>query len=167
MIPIPLYHSFAALAVENTERHSSSKLLQSPLDLLAVVLGAFDIIAEFLPHVCMILYRVRSSDHQFLRRMFRIASLSTLIGTIIETVVTMAVFGLLWKEWTLALKLMTPMLHMLFASAQLWGSWNLWKMMKAQEQTILKAERRNLNTRAVSEATSSIQVGAMETALIA
>jgi hypothetical protein len=51
---------------------------------------------------------------------------TTLTGTITETIVTMYMFGSLWDRWTLAFKITTPVLHILFASAQLWGSWNFY-----------------------------------------
>lgn len=51
---------------------------------------------------------------------------TTLTGTIAETILTMYMFGSLWNRWTLAFKITTPMLHVLFAAAQLWGSWNFY-----------------------------------------
>ena len=70
-------------------------------------LGAFDIVSEFLPHVSIILYRVYPDSHAFLRRIFRIACITTFTGTIIETILTMYLFGCLWDRWTMAVSLLS------------------------------------------------------------
>jgi hypothetical protein len=47
----------------------------------------------------------------------------------------MWLFGSLWHRWTLPFKIVTPLLHILFAAAQLWGSyvfWRLWQREKAR-----------------------------------
>ena len=54
----------------------------------------------------------------------------------------MYLFGSLWSHWTLAFKIATPMLHLLFASAQLWGSWCFYKLYKKQELLIEMNEGR-------------------------
>lgn len=105
-------------------------------------LGAFDIVSEFLPHLSIILYRVYPDSHRFLRSLFRIACITTLTGTVAETIITMWLFGSLWPKWTIAFKLTTPMLHILFMSAQLWGSWNFYKMYQRQTRLLDAAEGR-------------------------
>lgn len=57
---------------------------------------------------------------------------TTLTGTITETIVTMYMFGSVWNRWTLAFRITTPMLHVLFAAAQLWGSWNFFCLYQRQ-----------------------------------
>jgi hypothetical protein len=52
----------------------------------------------------------------------------------------MYLFGSLWTRWTIAFKVTTPMLHILFASAQLWGSYNFYRMYKKQERLIAELE---------------------------
>lgn len=104
--------------------------------------GAFDIVSEFLPHISIILYRVYPTSHRFLRSIFRWSMITTLIGTTAETILTMYLFGTLWDRWTIAFKVTTPMLHALFASAQLWGSYNFYKMYKKQERIIAQKEGR-------------------------
>lgn len=52
----------------------------------------------------------------------------------------MYLFGVLWYDWTIAFKVTTPMLHVLFASAQLWGSYNFYKMYKKQERILNRLE---------------------------
>ncbi|KUJ12275.1 uncharacterized protein LY89DRAFT_204393 [Mollisia scopiformis] len=108
--------------------------------ILCTVWGAFDIVSEFLPHISIILYRVYPNEHKFLYKIFRICCVSTLIGTTAETALTMYLFGVLWYDWTIAFKITTPMLHVLFASAQLWGSYNFYKMFKKQERIILRLD---------------------------
>jgi len=104
--------------------------------------GAFDIVSEFLPHISIILYRVYPTSHRFLRKIFRLSCITTITGTVAETILTMYLFGSLWDRWTIAFKITTPMIHLLFASAQLWGSYNFYRMYKKQERLI--AEERAL-----------------------
>lgn len=101
---------------------------------LCTVWGAFDIVAEFLPHVALILYRVYPTSHSFLASTFRIACVTTLIGTISETVLAMYFFGLLWNRWSLGLKISTPMLHIAFSAAQLHGTRIFYAVWKKQER---------------------------------
>lgn len=107
---------------------------------LCLVWGAFDIVSEFLPHVSIILYRIYPNSHKFLSKIFFISMVTTLIGTTAETVLTMWLFGSLWTRWTMAFKVTTPMLHCLFAAAQLWGSWNFYKMYQKQQRIIHQKE---------------------------
>jgi hypothetical protein len=118
-----------------------------PLDPANSHIGAFDIVSEFLPHLAIILYRVYPNQHNFLSKLFRLACITTVTGTIAETIITMWLFGVLWPRWTIAFKLTTPMLHILFMSAQLWGSWNFYKMYKRQVR-FLDAERGGLDIEA-------------------
>ncbi|RDL37098.1 Uncharacterized protein BP5553_04531 [Venustampulla echinocandica] len=104
--------------------------------ILCTVWGAFDIVSEFLPHVSIILYRVYPTSHRFLRNIFCMSCITTLTGTVAETILTMYLFGSLWDRWTIAFKVATPMLHVLFASCQMWGSWNFYKMYQKQKRTI-------------------------------
>lgn len=62
----------------------------------------------------------------------------------------MYMFGSLWNRWTLAFKITTPMLHVLFAAAQLWGSWNFYCLY--QKQCRLLAPGRADNIVSVEEA---------------
>jgi hypothetical protein len=70
------------------------------------------------------------------------AAITTYIGTMAETILTMYLFGSLWDRWTLAFKITTPMLHLLFMSAQLWGTWCLYKMYQKQGRLIAMREGR-------------------------
>src|SRR6266536_1732405 len=106
-----------SLSAQYGVRKSIPHLLQFHLELTNRSTGAFDIVSEFLPHVSIILYRVYPTSHRFLRKIFRLACITTLIGTTAETIVTMWVFGKLWDQWTIAFKVTTPMLHLLFAAA--------------------------------------------------
>ncbi|KAI9640722.1 hypothetical protein NHQ30_011031 [Ciborinia camelliae] len=106
-------------------------------------MGAFDIISEFLPHLTIILYRVYPTSHAFLRKIFRIAAITTFTGTIAETILTMFLFGSLWDRWTLAFKVTTPMLHLVFMAAQLWGTWNFIGLYKRQGVLLREQEKRD------------------------
>ncbi|APA08543.1 hypothetical protein SS1G_02249 [Sclerotinia sclerotiorum 1980 UF-70] len=110
--------------------------------ILCTVWGAFDIISEFLPHLTIILYRVYPTSHAFLRKIFRIAAITTFTGTVAETILTMFLFGSLWDRWTLAFKITTPMLHIVFMAAQLWGTWNFVGLYRRQGVLMGEMEKR-------------------------
>jgi len=88
----------------------------------------------------MIVYRIQRDEHHLLERIFRATCILELCGTIMETVIVMWLFGSLWSRWKLAYKVVTPILHVLFSAAQLWGAWifyKLWQKEKAQwKQTL-------------------------------
>ncbi|KAJ7225126.1 hypothetical protein B0H12DRAFT_1077865 [Mycena haematopus] len=98
--------------------------------------GAFDIISEFLPHLTIILYRVYPDSHHFLMTMFRAACITTLFGTVAETVVVMFLFGQLWSRWELSFKVVTPILHIAFSIAQFHGTRIFYRMWRKQERII-------------------------------
>ncbi|EPE25459.1 hypothetical protein GLAREA_01371 [Glarea lozoyensis ATCC 20868] len=122
--------------------------------ILCTVWGAFDIISESLPHLSIILYRVYPTHHKFLAKLFCISAITTFIGTIAETILTMYLFGSLWDRWTLAFKVVTPILHVLFASCQLWGTWNFYRMMKRQQRFLLE-EREGEGEKSADEESGS------------
>lgn len=82
----------------------------------------------------MVFYRTHDSNHKFLARLFYATMWLELLGTLIETVVMMVLFSLLWKKWSLSLKIATPLLHMLFSFAQLWGAWIFRGLAKQQQR---------------------------------
>ncbi|KAL1643321.1 hypothetical protein SLS58_004992 [Diplodia intermedia] len=108
--------------------------------MLCFVWGAFDVIAEFMPHVTIILYRVYPNHHRFLARMFKVSCFTELASTTIETAIVMWLFGSLWDKWTIAFKVSTPILHVLFSAAQVWGALVFRHMWKNQER--LMAEKK-------------------------
>lgn len=95
------------------------------------------------PHVAIVLYRIYPTSHGFLANVFRVACYSTFIGTIGETIVTMYLFGSLWNRWTVAFKIVTPVLHIAFAAAQLHGSMIFYKMWK-KEQRLMRQDKNDL-----------------------
>jgi hypothetical protein len=97
-----------------------------------VITGAFDVFAELWPHIAMIIYRIHNSNHLLLSRILYMTMALELVGTTVETVIVMWLFGSLWDKWTLSLKIATPILHILFSAAQLWGAWIFYKMGKEQ-----------------------------------
>ena len=96
-------------------------------------IGAFDIIAEFIPHVALILYRVYPTSHSFLAKLFQFTSITTFFGTISETILVMYMFGILWDRWPLEFKIVTPLLHVAFSAAQFHGSRIFYIMWRKQE----------------------------------
>lgn len=109
------------------------------------MLGAFDIISEFFPHVAIILYRIFPERHRFLSRVFLLSCLTTATGTLCETIVTMWLFGSLWNRWRLAFKVVTPLLHIAFSAAQIHGSLVFWRMYQRQQRYIREGDE-EMNT---------------------
>ncbi|PSN71415.1 hypothetical protein BS50DRAFT_608307 [Corynespora cassiicola Philippines] len=109
--------------------------------ILCFVWGAFDIVAEFWPHVAIVLYRVYPNDHKFLIKVFRFSCISTFAGTVIETITVMWLFGSLWSRWTLPFRVVTPILHIVFSAAQIWGSWNFRCMWVKQKKLLREQEK--------------------------
>ncbi|KAF8142751.1 hypothetical protein K438DRAFT_1634921, partial [Mycena galopus ATCC 62051] len=104
--------------------------------LICTMWGAFDIVSELLPHLTIILYRVYPDSHHFLMTIFRAACVTTLFGTIAETVVVMFLFGQLWSHWKLSFKIATPILHIAFSTAQFHGTRIFYRMWTKQEHII-------------------------------
>ena len=100
----------------------STQILTNP------TIGAFDVVAELWPHLAMIIYRIYPSNQQLLSRIFYLTMFLELFGTTVETGIVMWLFGTLWKTWALSLKVATPLLHILFSAAQLWGAFIFYKM---------------------------------------
>lgn len=94
-------------------------------------------IAEFWPHLAIILYRIYPDDHAFLIKVFRAATFTEAAGTLVETIVVMWLFGGLWQRWTLPFKIITPILHVLFSVAQLWGA-IIFRRMWTRQQMLLR-----------------------------
>ena len=99
-------------------------------------IGAFDILAEFIPHVVLILYRVYPTSHLFLAKLFQVACITTFIGTISETILVMYMFGILWNRWPLSFKIVTPTLHLAFSAAQFHGTMIFYRLWQKQEQQL-------------------------------
>lgn len=59
----------------------------------------------------------------------------------IETAVVMWLFGGLWSRWTLPFKIVTPILHVVFSIAQLWGAIIFRRMWKNQKRLLAEEEQ--------------------------
>lgn len=104
--------------------------------------GAFDVVAELWPHIAMILYRLlpASNDqsvkalkfHALMSRIFLSVAIMELAGTTLETTLVFWLFASLWDQWTLPFLVVTPILHVLFSCAQLWGAWVFWNLSKKE-----------------------------------
>ncbi|KAJ6548421.1 hypothetical protein B0H19DRAFT_1211516 [Mycena capillaripes] len=98
--------------------------------LLCTVWGPFDIISESLPIspsfsiLSCLLYRVYPDSHCFLATLFRMACLTTLLGTIPETI-------------TLPFKITTPVLDIAFSAARFHETRMFYRMWRKQEKIVL------------------------------
>jgi hypothetical protein len=96
----------------------------------------FDVVAEFYPHVAVINLRMRPNDHNYLRKVFLANMIVAALSTLIETIVVFYFWGWAWDRWTLGFKLATPMLHILFSAAQLWGAYNFYGMWQNEKKAL-------------------------------
>lgn len=100
-------------------------------------------IAELWPHIAMILYRLQTGNHHLLAFAFKATMILELVGTFTETAVVMWLFGSLWDRWSLSLKVVTPILHVLFSAAQLWGAWVFHKLWKQQQKKLMVGDNQS------------------------
>lgn len=96
-------------------------------------------VCEFLPHVAIIFYRVYPDSRHFLANLFRTVCITTFVGTISETIITMYLFGQLWSRWDISFKIATPILHIAFSACQFHGTRIFWAMWHKQERLIREA----------------------------
>ncbi|KAF8146668.1 hypothetical protein K438DRAFT_1910663 [Mycena galopus ATCC 62051] len=136
--PISVVHHMASILVGQAAITISISMNEdsSVEFLMCTVWGAFDIVSEFLPHLTIILYRVYPDSHHFLMTIFRAACVTTLLGTIAETIVVMYLFAQLWTRWKLTFLIATPVLHIAFTAAQFHGTRIFYRMWKKQEHII-------------------------------
>ncbi|KAF2435590.1 hypothetical protein EJ08DRAFT_656583 [Tothia fuscella] len=67
---------------------------------------------------------------------FFYTSIIAVSGTIAETVMIAVLLAQSWSRWGLDFKIITPILHIVFTLAQLWGSWNLWCLCQSQKRKL-------------------------------
>jgi polyferredoxin len=96
----------------------------------------FDVIAEFWPHVAVIQKRRFNDDHGYLSKVFLFAAIVTALGTLFETIVVMYIWGSAWHRWSLPFKIITPILHGIFSSAQVWGAYRFVGMWQYEKKKL-------------------------------
>ncbi|KAJ5787069.1 hypothetical protein N7457_002059 [Penicillium paradoxum] len=158
--PVAVMHHIGTIFIGQAAIAISLRPLREPDAYIEFVLctvwGAFDIISEFFPHVAIILYRVFPKRHRFLSKVFFFSCLTTATGTLLETMVTMWLFGSLWEHWRLAFKVVTPMLHVAFSAAQIHGSLVFWRMYRRQQGFLNDADTEAGGTNVVGEGEASV-----------
>ncbi|PVH96112.1 hypothetical protein DM02DRAFT_130974 [Periconia macrospinosa] len=107
-----------ALLLSRDKRHSDGSIEL----ILCLIWGLFDIVSEAIPHLTFILYRLFPTAHSSLYRWFTIATLVMVSSTLLETAIILWIYVALFKRWRTDLKIVTPVMHLLFTSAQLWGA---------------------------------------------
>lgn len=85
-------------------------------------------VSEAIPHATLIIYRLYPKEHRRLLFWFRAAFVATIASTVLETIIILWIYIALFHRWHTALKVATPLLHVLFTAAQLWSAWCLWKL---------------------------------------
>ncbi|WPG99376.1 Hypothetical protein R9X50_00219000 [Acrodontium crateriforme] len=111
--------------------------------ILCFIWGGFDVVAELWPHIAMIVYRTHANNHRLLAKMFYATMWLELVGTLSETIIVMWLFGSLWDHWSISLKVCTPILHLLFTAAQLWGAWIFRNMANQHRRLINVGEKKD------------------------
>ncbi|GME25359.1 hypothetical protein BKCO1_7100024 [Neofusicoccum parvum] len=143
--PVSVLHHIGAIVIAQSAVAASLDFyheVDSTIEfILCFVWGAFDVVAEFLPHIAIILYRIYPTEHEFLVKVFRASCFTEFIGTTTETAIVMWLFGSLWSRWTLPFKIITPILHVIFSAAQLWGAIIFRRMWKQQESKVYEKKR--------------------------
>jgi hypothetical protein len=144
--PISVFHHMGSILVAQAAITISIKGdPESSIEfVLCTVWGAFDIVCELLPHLSIILYRVYPTYHYFLANVFKFACITTFIGTISETILTMYLFAKLWDRWPLAFKILTPMLHFAFSAAQFHGTRIFYSMWRKQQKLMMTVNSKDL-----------------------
>ena len=106
--------------------------------------GFFEVIFETGPHVMMLMYK-RSRDRTLLlSRGFKIVAFMSFTGTFLEQFAIGYLFIHHWKVWDISLKVLSPILHVCFACAQIHsGRIFLALSRKMAKEERLKRERRN------------------------
>jgi hypothetical protein len=115
---------------------------------LCLVWAAFDIVAELWINITFIIYRVFPENHHLLARVFLSTAIISSIGTLMETIIVMTLFGQAWDRWDLSFKVITPVLHILFTIAQIHAARILFVMWRKQKIliTATKPEIGNIET---------------------
>ncbi|KAF4548695.1 Hypothetical protein D9617_26g079090 [Elsinoe fawcettii] len=136
--PIGVFHHVGAIIIAQTglvlgldPRHRADASIEF---VLILVWGIFDVVAEFWPHLAMLIYRYRPNAHRKNAKIFLMTVFSELTGTFIETVTVMILFGSFWNTWTLTFKITTPVLHLLFTLAQLWNARVFWGLYREKKR---------------------------------
>lgn len=111
--------------------------------MLCMTWGAFDVLFEGWVHGVIIVHRVHPDNDAKFRNWSRAACIGTGIGTIIETIVVMYLFGKFWDRWSLEFKVLTPILHLIFSAAQVWGTKNYWQMWQAAQKKMGLSRRKD------------------------
>ncbi|KAH0330777.1 hypothetical protein KCU71_g183, partial [Aureobasidium melanogenum] len=117
---------------------------------LCILWGFFDIAAELWPHIAIIIYRTRPKSHAALADIFLATAILEIIGTTTETVTIFTIFFLLWKQWTIEFRVLTPLLHILFSCAQIWGARVFWLMSRQHRKVVEDCEMIDVASEALS-----------------
>lgn len=92
-----------------------------------------------------------------------ITCVAELISTFVETIFVFIIFRNLWDQWTLDLKVATPILHVLFCVAQIAGAKSFYGIHK--EQAAEHEEEKRVDLSEADSVSSETTVGA-ETASV-
>ncbi|CAI6331690.1 unnamed protein product [Periconia digitata] len=122
-----------ALLLSRDKRHSDGSI-----ELILCLLWA-------IPHATFIMYRLYPTSHATLYRWFTIATIVMLLSTLLETAIVFWIYVALFKRWRAELKIVTPIMHMLFTTAQLWGARALRGLAQKQKKLLEQEKTRNVN----------------------
>lgn len=122
--------------------------------------GFFEVIFETGPHVLMLLYKRSRDNTAMLARGFRIVAFMSFTGTFLEQFAIGYLFIHHWHVWDLSLKILSPILHVCFACAQIHsGRIFLALSRKMAREEKAKRDRRNDPELAAADALAAAGAG--------
>lgn len=88
---------------------------------LIFVYGFFEVFFETGPHVAMLMYTRDRDNTRRLKRTFLIIAVMSFAGTFFEQFAIFFLYAKHFKSWDWSIKILTPIIHVCFAAAQLHG----------------------------------------------
>jgi hypothetical protein len=111
--------------------------------------GIFDLLAGLWPRPCMVVRTIWPEKHRLNMWLCYTATGLTILGTVGETIVTMYLFGINFKSWSIVVQVTTPIFHVVFVIAQGFSSRIMWdigrKSSKAAKEAESKREERGVS----------------------
>ncbi|ORY87164.1 hypothetical protein BCR37DRAFT_146907 [Protomyces lactucae-debilis] len=115
---VAIFISTLAVFMMLTDRHGQEG--ENYLQIIFVY-GFFEVFFETGPHVCMLMYTRDRGNSKKLKRSFLIIAIMSFTGTFLEQFAIFFLYAKHFKTWDWSIKILTPIIHVCFASAQIHG----------------------------------------------
>ncbi|RVD90196.1 uncharacterized protein DFL_001172 [Arthrobotrys flagrans] len=100
--------------------------------LLITVWGFFDVIMELAPIFALTRLRLVRGNHDHLCFVFKVTALWLFILNNIQSVMVIYLIWMIWDEWVLVFKIITPVLYMAFTATQWHQAYLYMKLMRRE-----------------------------------